>query len=310
MAALALGAWAGPANTAGPGGHGGGHGGGGGHGFSSGFRGGVGASRGFVSASSFRGGVNRGFVGVNGFHSGFNRGFVGVNGFHNGFNRGFVGVNHFHNGFHNGFNHFHNGFHHGFNHFHNGFHRNAFFFGGAFWPWWGWGGLGWPWWGGYGGYGGYDWPYYSPYYASYGYPDYSSYYPYLSGYTPDYYPLPSVDLYMPYCPPDSTTGSLPYVEPLNSLPRVVVGQAAPPIDSPYAEVEDRGTYPYNGGPSALVPEVETRPDTRPASGTAPADTHYVSQPAKRGKFVYPAYGEKPRRTVAEENGTLVTRRIQ
>jgi hypothetical protein len=79
---------------------------------------------------------------------------------------------------------------------------------------------------------------------------------------------------------------------------------------PYPNPANDGTYTYNGGPQLPVPDPSAvgRPVKDPPSKKAPADSRYVSKPGKKaGRFVYPAYGEKPRR-VSDEDKTVVTRK--
>jgi hypothetical protein len=84
------------------------------------------------------------------------------------------------------------------------------------------------------------------------------------------------------------------------------GPTAPPV-MPGAsnDLGPNGTYPYDGGPMAPVPM--PRPDESPARAlppriTSPGATERVvslqlsSPVANKGKWIYPAYGEEPRRT--------------
>src|SRR4051794_6375357 len=65
-----------------------------------------------------------------------------------------------------------------------------------------------------------------------------------------------------------------------------------------------GTYPYDGGPKAPIPmpkEDAAAPRLLPLRITSPATERFVSLQlsspvATKGKWVYPAYGEQPRRT--------------
>jgi len=152
--------------------------------------------------------------------------------------------------------------------------------------------------GGY-GYGGYGYGYggYAPVYSYYSYPVYPSYSYYYSpcavvassvapATTLDYSITPSTPT--PSGPTLSTTPTTPTTP---TLPTPGAG-VAPPM--PRAD----GTYPYNGGPAALVPMPKGEETMTLPRVPTPITDRIVSLEVepKTGKFLYPAYGETPRRS--------------
>jgi hypothetical protein len=89
----------------------------------------------------------------------------------------------------------------------------------------------------------------------------------------------------------------------SAYPPIGNGNGLPPVESypGNGAVPGDGTYPYNGGPlmpvpmppadaaPAVVPRIQPIPEARVVSLTP------GSSPTT-GKWVYPAYGEVPRRT--------------
>jgi len=185
---------------------------------------------------------------------------------------------------------------------------------------------------GYGyGYGGYYPRYYGGYYGGYGYPGYASYgysYPsyYSYGYSyPSYYSYgysyPSYSSYpvYSYSPCTLTTAPVVVSSVASSVPSIAPSQGVPVMpkaseDSVLPTPKDAGssksgTFPYDGGPMAPVPmpkganqnqaPADPQDDTQTVIPriTTPATDLLVSLPtANKGKWVYPAYGEAPRRT--------------
>jgi len=147
-------------------------------------------------------------------------------------------------------------------------------------------------WGGYyGGYGGYYPSYYSSYYSypvySYSYPVYSSYY---------YYPCatvmaaPATTLEYGISPSTPTPSES---APAQTLP-------SPSLKTPAAPPMPRvdGTYPYNGGPATPVPMPRGDESMMLPRVPTPLLDRVVSlkDEPTTGKYVYPAYGEQPRRS--------------
>src|SRR5262249_35012576 len=61
-----------------------------------------------------------------------------------------------------------------------------------------------------------------------------------------------------------------------------------------------GTYDYDGGPRVPIPMPGADPSTRELRGGVSASDRAVSLPAK-GKWVYPAYGEKAHRELPDDD---------
>ncbi len=228
--------------------------------------------------------VGGGRVGGGGFHSAGFRGGGVHTGFHNaGFRGGFANAG-FRGGFRNA------GFRGGWNGWRGGWGnrwgwRNGWGWNG--WGWrngWGWNGWGWgwPWWSGWSGgvYTNYVPTYY--YYPYYVYPDYYNQYGFL---------------------PANGGVSVDVTEVVPSGP---VGSSF--YNAPPTQPRD-GTYRYDGGPQSPVPLPQTRPDTTPppAPRMVPMEGRTVSLPAS-GKYLYPAYGEQPRRTSFAEDRPVVASR--
>jgi hypothetical protein len=137
-------------------------------------------------------------------------------------------------------------------------------------------------WGGYYGRGWYGGPYfgYASYYNSY---PYYNYYPYYSA--PVYYP--------PYDCPISLSIDSPSYGPSGGT---VIPPVVAPEPTPLPRPADR-TYPYDGGPSNLVPMPKA--DPTPAPSAAPKAVvplpgeRAVSLPAREpAKYHFAAYGEE------------------
>ncbi len=221
--------------------------------------------------------VHRRFYGgYRGFYGGGFKGFYG--GYRPAFYGGFGGYKSFYG---------HKSYYGGFNGFgYNSFYRPAF----------------------YGGFGGYRsfytgfYPrYYSPRFAfslSLGYrPYYSPSYYYPIGLSPSYngsYAIPAL-------PPG-------IVPPQNGLPYNGGPYIGPPLNGPPAktpmppaDAPPDGTFPYDGGPSDPVPVPKTEPSRElPPPRKAVPEGRIVSLPAPRTKFAYPAYGEAPPSTFAQD----------
>lgn len=162
---------------------------------------------------------------------------------------------------------------------------------------WGVGYRGWGWGGGY--YGGFYPRYNVGFYPSYGfayYPSFSySYYPSFAYYG-GYFPCSlGADVVV------TTTQAVP------AMPRIIENPAQrqlpmPLPGQPPVMPRSEGTFDYDGGPKTPVPMPKTEGEL---SARAPTDAPrrpmivnelLVSDPAaKSGKWVYPAYGETPRR---------------
>lgn len=235
-----------------------------------------------------RGGFARG-----GFRGGFHHA-----GFHHGrFHHGFHHARFHHAGFH------HARFHHRFHHFHHGFHRGFGF--AAFRPWYG---RYYPW----SFYGlGLGYPYYS--YAYYSYP----YYPYSYPIYSYSYPLSSYS-YPPYgypCSYSGTDGGYLTGTAVLSTGSAAYGPSTYgdlPADGPPMPPAGESTYPDDGGPgeSIPLPRGESATPPTPPRSTAPAREHVTSSPAPGGKWVYPAYGESPRRQAPKEGRSILTALIE
>jgi hypothetical protein len=213
-----------------------------------------------------RGGFARGGVARGGFHGGFHHGGSHHAGSHHGFHHG---------SFHHGSHHFHHGFHSGFRGFHGGWGRG-----------WGWGGGYYP--GSFYGLG-LGYPYSSYAYSSYPYYSYPLYgYPYSYGSPYGGYPLGTSEL---------STGPAAYGP--STYPDEYGG---PADDPPMPPAGGESTYPYDGGPREPIPlpkEESGTPSANPRKGTPPKE-RVISFPVPEGKWVYPAYGEAPRRAAPKE----------
>jgi hypothetical protein len=218
----------------------------------------------------FRGGVGgyRGFGGSRGF--GGYRGFVGYRGGYYGGYRGFGygGYRGFYGGYRGFYPRYYGGYGYGLRGLYAGY--GGYGYGGY----------------GYGGYGGY----YPSYYSYYSYPSvYYSYPGYSYYYSPcatvmSVAPATTLDYsIVPSTPADPTTPSTPSLKttPAPPMPRV------------------DGTYPYNGGPSTPVPMPKGGDEamTLPRVPTPILDRVVsLKDEPTTGKYVYPAYGELPRRS--------------
>jgi len=213
-----------------------------------------------------------------GFVGGYRGGYVG------GFRGGYVG------GYRGGFVGGYRGYYGGYGRYFGGYYPRSYasYYGGYY-P---------RYYGGY--YGGYYSPVmYGTYYPAYYYPGYGAFYtPRVWGYAaPVYY-----GNYGCAYSPALTTYAVPaagtVVPGTPVMPRALDTAPAPGSVAPRGS----GTYPYDGGPSNPVPtpmtntgetltqnlpRVPTLMDTVPVS---------VSPEKETGKWVYPAYGEAPRRT--------------
>ncbi|MGL4549822.1 MAG: hypothetical protein ACRC33_01435 [Gemmataceae bacterium] len=173
-------------------------------------------------------------------------------------------------------------------------------------------------WGGYGGWGGYRAGYYGGYrgfYGGYYGPRYSGgYYSYAPSYYSSYpsfyssYSYPVVSSYYYYSPCAMVTAApattMEYrIAPSTPAPAPAApAPSAPVLPAPKGTVPPMpnadGTFPYNGGPTLPVPMPEGGEEASvlPRVPTPIIDrvVSLKAEPAT-GKFVYPAYGETPRR---------------
>jgi hypothetical protein len=140
-------------------------------------------------------------------------------------------------------------------------------------------------------------PYYAysysvPYYSSFYYPTYYRGFSFSLGVGPScyyYYPismtLSSGGVVSPDCLPGTPT-----------TPATPATPDATPKPAPPMPKTDDGTFPYDGGPMtpAPMPRAEPKPSVEvPPSGRLVSHT---IEPSPKSKWVYPAYGEKPRRS--------------
>jgi hypothetical protein len=136
------------------------------------------------------------------------------------------------------------------------------------------------------------------YYPRYGY----------GSYRPYYYPRYAYGYYRPYGYPRSFSFSpglgypyYPYSYPAYGYPYYsgdygVVGGA--PADPPPVPLSgEEGASPDDGGPGELIPLPKDEPATPPGTPReAPSPKERaISSPVPGGRWVYPAYGEAPRR---------------
>jgi len=195
-------------------------------------------------------------------------------------------------------------------------------------------------------YGGYARPYYRPlYYGGFYRPYYGAYYarsyyggyatPYYGGYysAPSYYYYSAPAYYNPCALPSPTPAVTLRVAPTPTYQGTVVpgGTIVPESSVPGGTIvpessvpqANPGTFPYDGGPKAPVPmpriEEAPRPPQDDGAVIRPADERLVSLPTPdlsaanvngtgTGKWAYPAYGEKPKRTsFAEERPIKIGR---
>jgi hypothetical protein len=155
----------------------------------------------------------------------------------------------------------------------------------------GWGGLGWGWggrglgWGGWGvpafGWGGF-------------YPGFGIGYGGLGGYGLGY---------GGFFPCAGTTAGVYTL----SMPAATFGTPLPALAPPQMP-SSNGTYPYDGGPANLVPNLkETPPSSTPSPRSVPLEGRSVSLPKATPKWSYPAYGETARRIAPASERTYLTR---
>lgn len=84
-------------------------------------------------------------------------------------------------------------------------------------------------------------------------------------------------------------GAMPYADPAARSGRPDP-QTMPP---PRPLQEDKGIYPYNGGPQNPVPMPKADPDSirAPRQPSVPLEGRSVSVPGKKSQYTYQAYGE-------------------
>jgi len=252
-------------------------------------------------------------AGYRGFHAGSARGFGGYRGGFGGYRGGYVGG--YRGGYRGGYyGGYRGGYYGGYRGYYGGYRGYGYGYRGYGY---GYGYRGYypryyaGYYGGYGGYGGYA-GYVDPGY-SYGY-SYPSYYSYGYSY-PSYYSYPVYS----YSPCALTTSPVIVSRVTSTVPSIAPSQGVPvmpkasedsvlPTPKNAAPAPKSGTFPYDGGPMAPVPmpkganQGPTNPledDTQTVIPriTSPATDLLVSLPtANKGKWVYPAYGEAPRRT--------------
>ncbi len=173
----------------------------------------------------------------------------------------------------------------------------------AHWGWgwrrpWGWGGWGWGWGGGWGWrgyYGGYWGGYRGFYGGAFVSPGFY------------YYSYPVYSYGFSFYAPCSMDGAVTIQRPsIPTMPRIIDGPAPVPAPSNNQPRPAPGTFEYDGGPKTPVPmpplqpqEKSARYPTKPSIVTElpvsyrPAQA--TSADAPKGKWIYPAYGEAPRR---------------
>jgi len=202
------------------------------------------------------GGFRGGFGGYRGGFGGYRGGFVGYRGGFGGYRGGFYG------GYRGGFV--------GYRGFYGGYR-------------------------GFVGYPRFYGSYYPSFYGSYG----GCYYPTFYGYSyyPSYCAYPTYSSYGVYTSPISLSVTVP------GAPRVVgpvLSTPAAPAPSTTLPPPGNGTYQYDGGPANPVPAPPPEETPTRSAPRKPAvyDEIMVGLPANEpatGKWVYPAYGEAPRR---------------
>jgi len=209
---------------------------------------------------------------------------------------------------------------------HHGFYRGGYggFYGRSFYG----GGFGRGFYGGFYPRFAYGPSYYYPRYSSFSF-GYNFSRPYYYAAPAYYYSAPSFYYSSPWCSPIGLSGrvaatlEVPLPMP-NQLPPATQQQfpstQQPPLApelQPMQPVEPRqpvpGTYDYDGGPQNPVPlprngvqENPTRVLPRP---TVPLEGRPVSLPAKNAKYSYPAYGEKPGKSVPVPQDPTPTYRV-
>jgi hypothetical protein len=138
--------------------------------------------------------------------------------------------------------------------------------------------------------------YYRPYYYSYGYR--------ISGSSCTPGVVYSLSLALPCVSGSVVLDPAEGPPPLSSPPAAQPQKPVPPMPK-----SDNGTYPYDGGPTspAPIPGAGTTPPSAPAPRVAPSPAVEVpatgrlvsAQGSKStGKWIYPAYGEQPRRVTS------------
>jgi hypothetical protein len=81
---------------------------------------------------------------------------------------------------------------------------------------------------------------------------------------------------------------------------------APQAQAPDAAPRDDGTFPYDGGPSKAVPSPKDAPPSSAPPRSVPLEGRAVSLPKAAPKWIYPAYGERARRTTPASERTYLT----
>jgi hypothetical protein len=130
-----------------------------------------------------------------------------------------------------------------------------------------------------------------PYFYNYGYYPryYRYYYPRRSYYYSDPYDYDYDD---PYCPINLEEEETPSTVPIDRKLRVLKGKPQANLEEEETPEQGEDTYPYDGGPDNPVPLPDTQQNKVPRpKKAAPANTRYVSAPAKPVKLTYRAYGE-------------------
>jgi hypothetical protein len=92
---------------------------------------------------------------------------------------------------------------------------------------------------------------------------------------------------------------------LDSPPAGALPPSAPGLTP--AQPSNDGTFPYDGGPNSLVPNLKETPPSSTTPRSAPLEGRAVSLPKAAPKWTYAAYGERARRTNTEPERTYLTR---
>jgi hypothetical protein len=212
------------------------------------------------------------------YYGGYRGGYGGYRGGYGGY-RGFVGYRGGYGyGGYRGFYGYRGGYYGGYRGFYGGYRGLYAGYGGY-----GYGGYG------YGGYGGYYPSYYSSYYSYpiYSYPVYSYYYSPCATVIAS---APTTTLDYRVVPSTPTPADPTLTEPTTPSLKTTPAPPMPRVD---------GTYPYNGGPGTPVPMPRGGDEamTLPRVPTPILDRVVsLKDEPMTGKYVYPAYGELPRRS--------------
>ncbi|HTU91808.1 MAG TPA: hypothetical protein VMF69_17125, partial [Gemmataceae bacterium] len=96
--------------------------------------------------------------------------------------------------------------------------------------------------------------------------------------------------------------------PARTLGSPLPGAAQPPApNAAPRQPDNHGTFPYDGGPSNVVPNPKDTPPSSTTPPSVPLEGRAVSLPKAAPKWTYPAYGERARRATPAPDRSYLTR---